>query len=678
MKKRSVVMLHRFLKETEKVHSVSAFAKEFGVSTKTIYNDIQEINDFLVIDTSSKLTLDAQNRIRISKYCKVKEIYHALAKLDFYTYHITREERRMYIVTTLFMQDDFISMQSLADPLGVTRITTIHDFKVLKESFSYYHIRLISEAKKGVMVHGTYANKVRMLMSVYMNGKLMSDCPRFFQQLLHEQLRGRHSYKSIAEVVEKIVQRDDMVFLGTALTHVVGLLYVVINYTNVSKNTYSYVSKTKLDCLLDEVCLTLKVALRGEAACAYQSYLEEYHLHELLKSTNYIELYEIVRYFLSEVGKTIGHAVENDDLLIESLVLHIKNIQEIGELALPIKDDIHLPIRVSDIQQATRQHIHILEKFLNYPIEDHVQDSVLLHICASLVRQFSETRKLRVMIVCASSMATGKYMEAQIKNYFNFEIVQVSSAKQVTQDMIQTLKLDMVIASFPLDVKGVVFIQVGAKLTMDDLNAIQAAAFQFEKQAIKIINQKKTLVKRAEFLFDNMASEQYLGEFSLAFEHLIECYEQHTLVHGKTHIHQILKPKYIQKAVGNLTWETAIRMAAKPLLEHGYIQKGYIAKCIQNVLDFGDYIVVSPRVALAHAGSEDGVLKDGLSLLVSESPVFLREQSIVQLIFVFASTGSEDYTQLLKEIVALGKNKKHIDQVIASKNTIDIFYRLIK
>ena len=61
-------------------------------------------------------------------------------------------------------------------------------------------------------------------------------------------------------------------------------------------------------------------------------------------------------------------------------------------------------------------------------------------------------------------------------------------------------------------------------------------------------------------------------------------------------------------------------------------------------------------MALAYAGKEYGVNKDGLSLLVSrEGIVFFDPGKKVHLLFCLASTGEQDNLKLLQQIVRLGQ-----------------------
>lgn len=677
MRKRSVVILNKYLEKSQRSFSIPLLAKEFDVSIKTIRNDIKEINELLNSHQIPEISIDENNHILYNEKVKASKIQEALEQLDFYSYRLSSEERVMYIVTTLLYHNEtYTTMQNLADSLGVTRITIMNDFDLVKQQLKEYKITIVSSSKKGVSIKGSYYDRLRLLVNLFQAFGLMKDTPCFFQSEIHSVLHATYEYDTIFQKIDETNQKYNVVFFGEAMSRIVMLLYVLLNYPCPKQKTT--IKKTGLDFILKEVCESFSISLDSIQMKYYQKYLKEFHIFELMKSTNYIELYEIVRYFLSEIGKEITYHLEDDELLIESLVLHIKNVRDISDIVFSLKDDSHLPINVEVIESATKNHIPILENFLNYRLDDNVISSIILHIGASMVRKFAQSKKLRVLIVCATSMATGKYLEAQVKNYFDFDIVSVSSAYSLNQNMIQEMKVDFIISSIPLKIEDVPIVLMNAKLTMEDLNNIQAMVFKLEKTVIQIINHKKALMKRAEYLFDEIKNEEQLEQFAHELELLIDRFEEKFLVNGKVHLHHMLKPKYIQITKESICWQDAIRLAGKPLLDHGYINENYIEKNIKNVYEFGDYIVISPRIALAHASSSDGVHKDGVSLLVSKQSISFYEETSVNLVFCFASTGEKDYTNLLKEIISIGKNKNSLETILSLHNSIDIYYKLIK
>ena len=42
-------------------------------------------------------------------------------------------------------------------------------------------------------------------------------------------------------------------------------------------------------------------------------------------------------------------------------------------------------------------------------------------------------------------------------------------------------------------------------------------------------------------------------------------------------------------------WQTAVRIASKPLLEYGYIEESYVEAIISSVNEIGPYIVLAPK-----------------------------------------------------------------------------------
>lgn len=92
-------------------------------------------------------------------------------------------------------------------------------------------------------------------------------------------------------------------------------------------------------------------------------------------------------------------------------------------------------------------------------------------------------------------------------------------------------------------------------------------------------------------------------------------------------------------------------------MEAGFIETENVDRAIQVVEEYGDYIVISEGVALAHANQNmGGVHRDCLSLLVCPEGVhFTESDQMVYLLFCFASTGKQDDLEMLKVIICLGQ-----------------------
>ena len=69
------------------------------------------------------------------------------------------------------------------------------------------------------------------------------------------------------------------------------------------------------------------------------------------------------------------------------------------------------------------------------------------------------------------------------------------------------------------------------------------------------------------------------------------------------------------------SWEDAIKTAASPLLDQGFIKAEYIDAMIDNVNKNGAYMIIVPGFAMPHARPECGAVKTGMSVLHLKEPV---------------------------------------------------------
>ena len=198
-------------------------------------------------------------------------------------------------------------------------------------------------------------------------------------------------------------------------------------------------------------------------------------------------------------------------------------------------------------------------------------------------------------------------------------------------------------------------------LTMEDMNLIQKASFECQqRRGIQPESGRKSLMSQLDAMMKNQGVSNGLRQ---QIEKVIIEYEPQD--EKKSAISELLKRSFIVKDETEMDWRTAMRRAAKILEDEYYIGPEYIEESIRHVEEYGDYIIIGEGIALAHAGKEYGVYKDGLSLLVSKRGiVFSDGETRVHLLFCFSSKGEKEYLELMKEIVTIGKTKKRMDKLL--------------
>lgn len=132
-----------------------------------------------------------------------------------------------------------------------------------------------------------------------------------------------------------------------------------------------------------------------------------------------------------------------------------------------------------------------------------------------------------------------------------------------------------------------------------------------------------------------------------------------------------IKPEHMQIVETQESYQDAIRLAAKPLLDDGYITEQYIEDMLQALKDYGPYIVLADEFAMPHARPSEAVKQTGLSLLVVKNGVDLMDNH-VKLFIVLAAKDNNDHTEMLGSLAEFLMEKQNIKDVVSSDSVDSI------
>lgn len=123
----------------------------------------------------------------------------------------------------------------------------------------------------------------------------------------------------------------------------------------------------------------------------------------------------------------------------------------------------------------------------------------------------------------------------------------------------------------------------------------------------------------------------------------------------------------------DLSWESAIRLSARPLENNGSIQKSYVDEMIDIVNTKGPYFNIGSEIALAHARPEAGANNISLSLLKTDHEVDLVDNTHpIKLWFVLSATDSNSHLELIQELMALLMDKQKVQQMCDAKSSEEL------
>lgn len=680
MRKRSTEILEKLILSNSKSMEVKKLITTYRISLKTLRTDVNEINDFLLEAKMSPTKLNEKEKLILLEK-DIMKIQDRLNHMDTYSYKMSREERQIYIIAELLMSQDYITMQNLAKKLNVSRNTILNDFETVKDYCLAFNVNVLMKSSKGIKIECDQKDRNNLLMQIFHDLEDDYMEKSFFHQLIQRKLDMKIPLEMIKEDLREYMEQQHMLVSDRVFSYVSIYLFVILNRKiNKKRRTVEKLTgDTASDNLLNWFADKYEVSINKNDVKDFGRYMKQhdFNISSEQKEINDVELYGIIVYFLQMVGEDIECSLQSDTVLIESLLEHIRTLKnwEDYDFEMPLSDELPIPKEI--LEKTIEKNSIILERYLGYPLTKEMKESIMIHICAAFVRNLEYLNLLEVLIVCPGSMATGKYLEAQVKNYFDFRVAAVIPSRDV-EEFLKSNKIDFVISTVNVRSESVPCVKVQAQLTMNDINAIQNIAFLLGRKENKSENESRYVEQNFLDVMKTFLEKLDASKRDEFFDEVYALMETKIQSTGKSILAQMLDPSKIMIKQEKITWEQGILQAADILEKKGCVGSDYGKKAVENVKEYGDYIIISKGIALAHAGKKEAhVYKDGLSLVMCPEGIEFTEGNIVYLVFCFAVAEEKDYLKLFQEIIALGKTQKKMKDILQQKNVVSLYHSLV-
>lgn len=680
MRKRSTEILEKLILSNSKSMEVKKLITTYRISLKTLRTDVNEINDFLLEAKMSPTKLNEKEKLILLEK-DIMKIQDRLNHMDTYSYKMSREERQIYIIAELLMSQDYITMQNLAKKLNVSRNTILNDFETVKDYCLAFNVNVLMKSSKGIKIECDQKDRNNLLMQIFHDLEDDYMEKSFFHQLIQRKLGMKIPLEMIKEDLREYMEQQHMLVSDRVFSYVSIYLFVILNRKiNKKRRTVEKLTgDTASDNLLNWFADKYEVRINKNDVKDFGRYMKQhdFNISSEQKEINDVELYGIIVYFLQMVGEDIECSLQSDTVLIESLLEHIRTLKnwEDYDFEMPLSDELPIPKEI--LEKTIEKNSIILERYLGYPLTKEMKESIMIHICAAFVRNLEYLNLLEVLIVCPGSMATGKYLEAQVKNYFDFRVAAVIPSRDV-EEFLKSNKIDFVISTVNVRSESVPCVKVQAQLTMNDINAIQNIAFLLGRKENKSENESRYVEQNFLDVMKTFLEKLDASKRDEFFDEVYSLMETKIQSTGKSILAQMLDPSKIMIKQEKITWEQGILQAADILEKKGCVGSDYGKKALENVKEYGDYIIISKGIALAHAGKKEAhVYKDGLSLVMCPEGIEFTEGNIVYLVFCFAVAEEKDYLKLFQEIIALGKTQKKMKDILQQKNVVSLYHSLV-
>lgn len=653
MNKRTVSIIQE-LGNVERKMTIKGLAESFGVSQRTIRNDLNTINDALREKNLQEVTLKRGGII--VREADFPEVLNFVMQDDFYQYKLSKEERKRLAAVLLVSSSEYITLSAIADSLFVSRATIIADLDSIKNLIRKNNLEVISHPNKGLRVDGKESAKRLFIMN--MSGRQVDGIAEgMVEQHISVQAGNRI-------VIQKILGEQEHIhksfFTDESFEQILLYLGIMVNRNlqgefiesqghqndgkyRMAQDVLRYISQyCHLNTTEDEVSF-----LSGMLSKAR-------YLKEKKANNDVIKIQLITRQFIEAVSEEIGIKLNDDYDFFESLSNHLQSVFSDTE---PMYQDNPIITEVLEdnprVLEAVKKQIDIILKHMTRQMTEIEAGYIAVHICAALERKKNREIAFHVIVACHAGIGTSHLLLEKLKKHFNFQIVDIVSSHEAAR--LQKGVADFVISTIPL--KGCAldyvvvspllsdedYLRVGNKIdTLRNSRKLPSRVEEKEVSAKGLIERLRPIVyeevpEQAQILMKRIRREirSYMNQSVEADAEIFSPY-----------LHHLLPASHIQIDVECKDWKDAIRKSAQKLLASGYIEERYIDAMIHNVEENGPYIVLSPGFAMPHEGLEAGSIKVGMNLIRLKNPVPFGENEFDPVEFVCCLSAVDHKTHL--------------------------------
>ena len=548
-----IVDMIKFLNQSEKTICLKDLASRYQVSERTIRNDINSINEILEEEGLSSILLGSNGTLILAEDFSDAEEY--TAGQDFYSYKLSRQERKVVIAVFLVNTVEYITLATIAEHLFVSRATIINDLDGVKEFLQNEgNLEVISHPNRGLRVNGLESSKRKFLMRISDAGFMGMHGVGYTERLL-----GIKSGNAVT--VRKIIQEQEQVY-GCHLTdesyHQMELyLRIMIQRTDtgnfIENREHEDNSKYRMaQDILKYITQYCKNQSTEDEVEYLSTLLEQCHyLKQTSSEMDVIRTQLLTRQFIEAVSEELEMNLNDDYDFYENLSNHLDSIFSRRNTVYPenpVLDEVI--VNNQEVFTSAKKHIKLLENHIGRTISEIELSYIVIHICAALERKKNKELSLRIILACSGGIGTSQLLLAKLKRHFNFHIVDIMAAHEAAG--LEEEDADLIITTVPLKDSLIPYVQVTPMLNDEDYVRVGSQIDVIRNsRSIPVRPQEKELTARAFELLKPVIYQyagEEAGEYDAGEKDGKEYFNRNEPADDifNPQLHQLLFPEYIE------------------------------------------------------------------------------------------------------------------------------------
>ncbi|MBS5025638.1 MAG: BglG family transcription antiterminator [Peptostreptococcaceae bacterium] len=434
MNTRALSIIKILLNSVEPVSSL-ALSQEIGCSTKTIQNEIKEVNKEL-------------------KNCEIVSIRGIgykiegnLDDIDIKNSDLYDYDRVEYIIKKIInissTDKDTIKLEDLADSMYVSLSTVKNDLKEVKKILNEYNLKISSKHKQGICIEASEEDIIKFIINYSNKVDNSLSIKDFLNNNIIENLF------SIKKILLDTLSYENMILTDNEFKNIVNYIsiYLSRNNTNQSDFIKEYIKK-------------------------YKSKKEK-----PISEDEQLLIRKAIKEFCRDLNIATSINLSHDKIFEECLFNHICNLYKRADLGInqyeitagEIKLKYPFPFELGKIAKKT------IEKNLNMEISEDEVENIALHIGGALERidKRDEKKVYKTIIVCTSGVGTSMLIKSKLEDIFKGKLEIIKVIPSYLIDYINVLDIDFVISTVEVNLENVNVIKVSPMLTDKEIKLIE-------------------------------------------------------------------------------------------------------------------------------------------------------------------------------------------------------------
>lgn len=640
---------------SETLLSVTELSALYGVSNRTIYYDLEEINYYLERRGVDPIEITHGKGIGLSNKQKEKLALKSESQGE----HIfTPDERIRIILCVILARDHLVLIEDFIALCKVSRNTILSDLKAARELLENYDFKLEYSKERGYVIKGNVIKK-RALFFMYFK-ELSESCQWGYFEIGHQELMEKNlarlrkieeelGYKFIKGIAESLA-----FFFSTIKYRKDIILLEEEEVVEISKTQEFQLVKKYFEELSSFEQIYMSLHLLG-------SRLQKVSFQ--LKNEYDQEPYDLACGLISEFERWSAVDFHQDENLREALFLHLKTSlyrYRYGiQMGNPLLNDIRREYR--DLFNLCKKSVEYLEKKISFPISDSEVAYLTLHFGSALNKYNQTVRK--VLVICPDGLSPLTMLKTEIQGILGDQCEVDGSSTETDREF----DYDLIIST------------IKTKTIKNKSKLVRVHPILTSVDRISIM--KKSLVKGGNFIntegIFNLIAPYIKEESSGKVKRILESYLDRGVELEKADDESVERflgnPKFCHISLEeNVKWKKSILETGKLLEDAGYAHHQYCPNIIKRLEEYGPYMFITEGVFLAHAKVTDGSLQKGMSFGFYPKGILFAEDKIAYLIIVLSCENQNSHMKMLTEVISFFGDKEYLKKLRNIKTKKDI------